>query len=79
MTPLKGVSLLSMDTLYSYFNSDQGRMVEMPSVNANCSARGLALIGAAMANKGSFRGTKVLSAEGWQAMHDNATTKKLFK
>ena len=39
-SPLEGVSLFSMEPLYRYINSDMGRRVEMPGVNANCSARG---------------------------------------
>ena len=70
---------MTMDTLYKYFNCPEGRTVEIPSANANCSARGLALIGAAMANKGQFKNTKLLSKQGWQAMHQNPTCKKLFK
>ena len=34
---------------------------ENPSGNAYCSAQGLAIIGAAMANKGVFKGSKVNS------------------
>ena len=59
VSPLEGVSLISMDTLYKYFNSDLGKTVEMPSANAHASARGLAIIGAAMANKGKFNDIKV--------------------
>ena len=58
---------------------------EIPSGNAYGNARGLATIGAAMANKGVFKGTKVnikfppifqiliicqvMSEEGWTALH----------
>ena len=41
MSPLEGVSLLTLDKLFEYFNSDLGKKIEMPSANANCSARGL--------------------------------------
>ena len=59
---------------------------ENPSGNAYCSARGLATVGAAMANRGVFKGTKVrrpcslqsdtcvrqvLSDKGWAALHDD--------
>ena len=39
---------------------------------------GLAIIGAAMANKGRFKDMKVLSEEGWHAMHDKVTKQKMF-
>ena len=44
---------------------------EIPSGNAYGNARGLAAIGAAMANRGVFKGKKVLSEEGWSALHGN--------
>ena len=59
---------------------------EIPSGNAYANAQGLAIIGAAMANKGVFKETKVgklslyqvlmfycqvLSEEGWSALHGN--------
>ena len=40
LSQFEGVTMLSLDTLFKYFNSDLGRSVEMPSANANCSARG---------------------------------------
>ena len=40
--------------------------------------KGLAIIGASMANKGTFKDMKVLSQEGWHAMHDKGTTRKMF-
>jgi len=52
------------------WNDEDVRRGEIPSANGNCSARGLALLAAAMANGGSFRGQTVLSASGWKALHD---------
>ena len=60
------------------FNTLKYRTIEIPSANANCSARGLALVGAMLANKGVLKGTRVLSEEAWAAMHANPTEGKLF-
>ena len=42
---------------------------EIPSANACCSARGLAAVGAAMANRGRLGGLQVLGEEAWEQMH----------
>eukprot|EP00090_Calanus_glacialis_P014614 TRINITY_DN23439_c0_g1_i1.p1 TRINITY_DN23439_c0_g1~~TRINITY_DN23439_c0_g1_i1.p1 ORF type:complete len:422 (-),score=98.83 TRINITY_DN23439_c0_g1_i1:67-1332(-) len=51
------------------WNDEDVRRGEIPSANGNCSARGLALVAAAMANGGSFKGFTVLSPAGWKALH----------
>ena len=53
---------------------DEFRGLEIPSANGNCSARGLASIGAAMAHKGRHpvTGTKLMSETAWEAMHADA-------
>ena len=40
---------------------------------------GLALIGAAMANKGKYKDIRVLSQQGWDAMHNRVSNKKMFE
>ena len=59
-------------------SGDGMREVEIPSANGNCSARGLALLGAAMANKGEHQGVQLLSLATWQEMHADATDGELF-
>jgi len=50
----------------------------MPSANAYCSARGLAKIGALMANRGNINSIQILSPAGWASMHSNPTEKMIF-
>ena len=38
--PIEGFSWVKLDTIFSFFNCDLGRTAELPSLNANCSARG---------------------------------------
>jgi len=57
----------------AFYNQDVVRQGESSSANGNCSARGLGVIAAAMANGGSLKGTKVLGEKGWQALHANPT------
>ena len=70
-----------------FFNQDIVRRGESSSAAANCTARGypvifiqnlnfrnslgLAVLAAAMANKGSFQGKMVLSSAGREALHAN--------
>jgi len=54
------------------------RRSEMPSVNGNCSARGLAKVAAMMANKGTFQGSTFLSLPAWESMHAEPTEGELF-
>lgn len=44
---------------------------ESASAFSFSTARALAKLGAAMANKGSFEGTKILSEQGWNDFHAN--------
>ena len=39
--PIEGFSWLNLDSIFSFFNSEMGRTVEIPSININCSARGI--------------------------------------
>jgi len=73
---LTGVPLFRLDRLTKYLNSDTARQAESPSVNGHCTARGMAMMAAAMANGGSFKGKEVLSPRGWAEMH--AMPKKGF-
>ena len=42
---------------------------ENPASTGVCSSRGLAKVAAAMANRGQFGGTRVLSEKAWEMMH----------
>ena len=64
---------LNMKKIGSLFNEDIVRQGETSSVNGHCSARGLATLAAFMANKGEFKGVKLMSKEAWQAMHKDPT------
>ena len=55
------------------WNSEDIRRGETPSSNGNCSARGLAKVGAALANQGKLGDTTLLSLSGWKALHSEAT------
>jgi len=77
------VSLSSEPTIagmkdMSLFNDIKMRRSETPSANGNCSARGLARVGAAMANKGELEGRRLMSEKTWHAMHDKPTRGMLF-
>merc|ERR1711892_687459 len=61
-----------------FFNQETVRRGESPSANGNCSARGLAVIAAAMANKGNFKGKTILSPAAWDALHADPTVGYLF-
>ena len=60
------------------FNLEAVRRGETSSANGNCSARGLALVASAMANKGEVNGVQVLSKQGWEAMHQNPVEAPIF-
>lgn len=60
------------------FNKDLIRRGETSSANGNCSARGLALVAAAMANKGSIHGSQVLSPEAWDKFHGETVEKPIY-
>lgn len=74
--PLENIPIFRLDRLVQFFNHSP--QVELPSANANCSARGLAKLGALMANRGHLDNVEVMSAAGWASMHGNPTEKKLF-
>ena len=60
---------LSLEMLGPFFNADIVRQGESFSANGNCSARGLATLGAAMANKGTFNNVQIMSNKAWEEMH----------
>ena len=60
------------------FNIEAVRRGETSSANGNCSARGLALLAAAMANQGSINGVQVLSKQGWEALHQDPVEAPIF-
>ena len=60
------------------FNMEAVRRGETSSANGNCSARGLALVAAAMANQGSINGVQVLSKQGCEALHKDPVEAPLF-
>lgn len=61
-----------------FFNLDGVRKGETSSGNGNCSARGLAKLAAAMANKGTFQGVAILGKTGWDALHADPTPGSFF-
>jgi len=54
-------------------NSPAWRKSESPHGSVHASARGLATLAAAMANKGQLGTTRILSEDGWNLLHDNST------
>ena len=54
-----------------YMQSDQVRKLEIPSANFNASARGLAMLGAYMANKGQLCGKRLISEETCELLHSD--------
>ena len=60
------------------YNIDVLRRGETSSANGNCSARGLAKLGAVMANQGTLGGLTLLSNKAWQALHSEATHAPIF-
>ena len=55
----------------SLMNSDDMRRAEVLSANVNASARGLAKMGAYMANRGTFEGKTIMSESSWNEFHSN--------
>ena len=45
--------------------------LEVPSVGVNATARAMAKLASAMANKGTFNGKTILSEESWNEMHSD--------
>ena len=55
--------------MYFKPHSSVWRTGESPHNNMHASARGLARLAAAMANRGQLEDVKLLSREGWEMMH----------
>jgi len=66
-------AIVGLDVSGKIWNTNIIRKGESPSANGNCSARGLAKVAAAMANKGSFEGKTILTREAWEALHADPT------
>jgi len=69
----KPPALVGMDISGKIWNTPMIRKGESPSANGNCSARGLAKVAAALANKGSFQEKTILSEAAWMEMHAEPT------
>ena len=67
-----------MKVLGPLYNIDIVRRGETSSANGNCSARGLAKLGAVMANQGTLGGLTLLTNKAWQALHSEATRATIF-
>ena len=67
-----------MDKLGPVFNLDIVRKGETSSANGNCSARGLALVAAAMANKGHINGVKIIGHSAWESLHGEPVSAPIF-
>ncbi len=53
----------------SVFSDPEIARAEIPSGNANCSARGLARVASMLSTGGQWNGTEILSESAWQSMH----------
>jgi len=58
-----------LDTLVEFTNSSVWREGESPHGNVHASARGLARLAAAMANRGRLGSVQLMSEAGWDLMH----------
>ena len=67
-----------MNKLGMVFNIDIVRRGESSSANGNCSARGLALVAAAMANKGHVNGVQIMGHSAWESLHSEPVTAPIF-
>lgn len=56
-----------------FMNSSPWRRSECPHGNVHASARGLARVAGAMANKGVLGDTRILTEAGWNMLHDNSS------
>ena len=71
--PLEGLDG-RFPNLHKYFQYDAVRKGEIPSTNFNGSARGMARLASAMANKGKdLDGQIILSEDAWRKLHSDPT------
>ncbi len=65
------------DNMLAIMNGREIRMGETPSINAHCSARGLAKLAGAMASKGRVPGSRrrLMSEDTWEKMHAKPVAK----
>lgn len=70
----------NVDMGIKWYNHRDCRTSEMPSANVLASAKGLAKLGAYMANKGTFEGKTIMSEQGFDNMHGdlNQTIERAF-
>ena len=59
------------------FNSTSYARAEIPSAGAKCSARGLAKLASAMANRGRYKGLSLLSEKGHADMHEGIVSRRM--
>lgn len=69
---------LNLQEMLDKFSYTVVKTGEIPSVNGQCSARGLAKVAAMMANKGEFNGVQIMSETTWELLHDNPSDKILY-
>ena len=62
-----------VDWFVNFMNSKAWRQGESPHGNVHASARGLAKVAGAMANKGALGNNTILTVEGWNMLHDKST------
>ncbi len=68
----------TMADLGSLFNDPSLRQGETPSANAHASARGLAKLGAMLANQGTLGNREIMSQESWNDMHANPVSRYML-
>ncbi len=64
------------DRLVPIFNRSEVRRAEAPSINAHCSARGMAKVAACLAGGGTLGGVRIMREEAAEAMMAEPTKKK---
>ena len=67
--PVDPSSVDIIDSMTKFMNSSVWRQGESPHGNVHASARGLARLAAAMANKGRLGGVQIMSEAGWELLH----------
>jgi len=76
--PIEGLTDNLAQSMADCANDPIIKQGEGPSYNGQCCARGLALIGAAMANKGNLNGVEIIGEKGWESLHANPIIRPTF-
>jgi len=76
--PMEHMTDKTATGLIPRFDLSSMKTGEIPSANGQCSARGLAKIAAAMANKGEYDGVRILSEETWELFHSNCVKEEIY-